>query len=282
MLGALTSLLILAVSARELSDQITTVQIINLRNGISFLIIAVILQIRGWQQIRTTQLTLHFVRNTAHLAAQYAWIVGLASIPIAEVFALEFTGPVWTVIFAALLLGESINRYRIITLIMGFIGALIILRPGFQVIDPAMLFVIFSAMSFSLAHVLTKKLVSGNSALNIIFYMTTIQFLLTLWPTTQVWVLPSPGDWLWILLMGTVSITAHYSFVRAFSLADAMIVIPLDFLRLPLAALVGYLFYQEGLDMFVLLGAIIMFSGNLINIIAEKRKTDLPAQPKPK
>jgi drug/metabolite transporter (DMT)-like permease len=222
----------------------------------------------------------HLVRNISHLIAQYAWIMALAAIPIAEVFALEFTGPVWTVIIASVLLGEQINRYRILTLVMGLIGVLIILRPGFQDPNPALFLVIFSALCFSLANVLTKKLVTTNSPLSIIFHMSVIQFMITAYPSWSAWVSPSPVEWVWLVVMGTVSITAHFCFAKAFSHADAMVVIPMDFLRLPLAAIMGWILYRETMDIFVVIGAVTMFTGNFINITAErKRHTPVTGDP---
>lgn len=270
MMGTLTSLLALAIAARELSDTISTLQMITVRNAVSFLLICLLLSGSGWQQIKTRQPLTHGLRAVSHLVAQYAWIVALAAIPMTEVFALEFTGPVWTVVIASLLLGEQINRFRILTLVLGVIGVVIILRPGFRNPDPAMFIVIFSALCFALANGLTKKLVADNTPLSIIFYVAAIQFLITVIPTGFVWVSPNLREWGLMALMGVVSITAHYSFARAFSYADAMIVIPMDFLRLPLAAIIGWLLYREGLDLFVIVGALIMFTGNFINILAEK------------
>jgi drug/metabolite transporter (DMT)-like permease len=272
MLGTLSSLLMLAIAARELSGTISTLQMITVRNAVGFILICALLQGSGWKQLKTAQPGTHLVRSVSHLIAQYAWIFGLASIPMAEVFALEFSGPVWSVIIASVLLGEKINRFRVLTLVLGIIGVLTILRPGFRNPDPAMFIVIFSAVCFALANVLTKKLVVNNSPLNIIFYVTVIQFMLTVIPTVAIWVVPDTREWLWMIVMGIVAITAHYCFARAFSYADAMVVIPMDFLRLPLAGIMGWLLYQESMDVFVILGALIMFGGNLIGIYTEKRR----------
>ena len=274
MLVTLSSLLMLAIAARELSATISTVQMITVRNAVSFVLICVLLQGSGWAQVKTRQGSLHLVRAVSHLVAQYAWIVALAAIPMTEVFALEFTGPVWTVVIAAVVLGEKINRFRILTLVLGLTGVLIILRPGFQQLYPAHFIVIFSALCFSLANVLTKKLVAKNSPLNIIFYVTSIQFIITVVPAWTAWTTPNPTEWLWMAVMGVVSVTAHYSFAKAFSHADAMVVIPMDFLRLPLAGVVAWILYQENLDPFVIIGAVVMFSGNFINIRAEKKRRD--------
>lgn len=271
MTGTLSSLLMLAIAARELSGTIPTVQMITVRNAVSFLLVCLALQAWGWRQLRTVQPGWHLLRNVSHLVAQYAWIVGLAAIPMAEVFALEFTGPVWTVVIAAVLLGEKINRWRILTLVMGLVGVLIILRPGFRDPDPAMFLVIFSALCFALANVTTKKLIAGNPPLSIIFYMTVIQFALTVIPTAAAWVPPDTREWAWLVVMGVVSITAHFCFARAFAHADAMVVIPMDFLRLPLAAIMGWLLYRESMDLFVIIGALVMFGGNFVNIAAERK-----------
>ncbi len=272
MLGTLSSLLMLAIASRELSATISTLQMITVRNAVGLVLICALLQGSGWKQLKTSQPGTHLVRSISHLIAQYAWIFGLASIPMAEVFALEFSGPVWSVIIASVLLGEKINRFRILTLVLGIIGVLTILRPGFRNPDPAMFIVIFSAVCFALANVLTKKLVVNNSPLSIIFYVTVIQFMITVIPTLAIWVIPDTREWLWMVVMGVVAITAHYCFARAFSYADAMVVIPMDFLRLPLAGIMGWLLYQESMDVFVILGALIMFSGNLIGMYAEKRR----------
>ncbi|MGA0935618.1 MAG: DMT family transporter [Pseudohongiellaceae bacterium] len=280
MIGTLTSLLLMAVAARELSATIPRSQMINVRNIISLVILCVLLQHSGWQQLRTRQPYSHLARSVSHLLAQYAWIFGLASIPMTEVFALEFTGPVWSVLIASVLLVEKINLYRTLTLVLGIIGVLVILRPGFRELDPAMFVVILSALCFALANVLTKRLVAHNTPLSIIFYVCLIQCLLTLLPAWRSWVTPVTVEWAWMAVMGVVSITAHYCFARAFSLADAMVVIPMEFLRLPLAAVLAWFLYREGLDWFVMLGALIMFTGNFMNVLAEKKRlahnNDLP------
>ena len=270
--GALLSLMALAVSARELSAGLDTFQILFLRSLASLLMVALLLRPRGWRRLRSAHPGTHLLRNGAHLTAQYGWIYGIASISLAEVFALEFTAPIWGALIAALLLGERFSRYRLLSLVLGMGGVLIMLRPGFTEIHPAIFVVLGSAFLFALAHVLTKKLVAKETPLAIIFYMSLIHLLLSALPAVLVWTPVPAALWPWVGLMALVSITAHFSLARAFALADAMVVIPLDFLRLPLAAVVGYLFYSEGLDWWVMLGALVMFGGNFINIAAERRR----------
>jgi drug/metabolite transporter (DMT)-like permease len=274
MMVVLFSLVMLAVSAREMSAEMSTIHILFLRSVVSLGLILVFVTRVGPRQLRTSQPGLHFSRNLAHLVAQYAWIYGIASISLAQVIALEFTTPIWTTVIAIIILGESLNRYRVMSLVLGMAGVLIIVRPGVADIHPATLVVLFSAVCFALAHIQTKQIVVKDSPVCVIFYMTLIHLLLSCVPALWTWEWPSASMWPWICTMAVVSITAHFSMAKAFALADAMVVVPMDFLRLPLAALVGYLVYAESMEFLVLVGAAIMFSGNLINIVAERRRVN--------
>lgn len=271
MVGSLFSFSTLAICARELSYELNLSEIIFLRNCISFLIICAILQKKGWGQIATKTFKLHLVRNLTHFAGQYGWLFGIAAIPLAEVFAIEFTVPIWTALWAAILLKEKITRYRFAAIALGIVGVLIIVRPGVALIHPATFAVLGTAISFGLVHITTKRLTPHNSSLNILFYMTLIQLPLSFGFALPNWTTPSDAMWPWLLLMGSAAMAGHYSLTQAFHYADATVVVPMDFLRLPLIALVGFIFYNEGLDWFVLLGALFMLGGNTINIRAEKK-----------
>lgn len=272
MLGALMSLIMLAVSARQLAAHMGIFEILFLRSAASLVLVLPLLRRRGLGQLRSLSLGTHLVRNTAHLGAQFAWITGLASLSLAEVFALEFTGPIWAALIAAFLLGERLTRFRVLSLAMGMIGVLVMVRPGFNEIHPAIFVVLASAVLFALANVLTKKLVVRDSPLSIIFWMTAMHLVMSAAPAALNWTPPTLADLPWVLAMAVVSITAHFCLSKAFAQADAMVVAPLDFLRLPLAAVVGWVLYQEGLDWFVMLGALVMFTGNLVNLWAERRR----------
>jgi drug/metabolite transporter (DMT)-like permease len=152
-------------------------------------------------------------------------------------------------------------------------GMLIILRPGFSVVTPAALAVLGGAVCYALSHTLTRRLAQTDAPVIILFYMTLIQLPLGLVPALRGWVTPTLAMWPWLLTVGVTALSGHYCMARAFALADATVVVPMDFLRLPLIALVGYLFYGEGIDGFVLGGAMVMLSGNVINIRAERMRS---------
>lgn len=272
MLGALVSFATMAVAGRELSAEYTTFQILFFRSVIGVLIIGALVSRSGFTQLKTQRLKSHLVRNLAHFGGQYGWFYGLAFISLAEVIAIEFTTPVWTALFAFFLLGERLTKARITALVLGIFGLLLILRPGAGVLEPAALAVLAGAVGYALTYIQTKSLTTTETPLCILFYMTLMQMPLGMVPALMDWKSPSLEMMPMIILVGTTALSAHYCMTRAFKLVDATVVVPMDFLRLPLIMVVGYLLYQESVDWFVLAGALLMLSGNLVNIRAEQNK----------
>lgn len=270
--GALLSFLAMAVSGRELSAELGTFAILFFRSLIGLIAVSLLLGRSGWHQITLRRLPLQIGRNLAHFAGQFGWFYGIALIPLAEVFAIEFTTPAWTALLAALLLGERLTRARVAAIALGLAGILVILRPGAAMVEPGAIAVLLSAAAYAVAYVLTKKLSDTETPLAIVFYMTLVQLPLGLVPAAFDWVTPSPALWPWLLLVGVAGLTAHYCLARALSLADATVVVPFDFLRLPLAMLVGFLLYAETIEPLVIVGAALIVLGNYVNIRAERRR----------
>lgn len=270
MMGALASFMAMAIGGRELSTEVSTFEILFFRSLVGLVIVSLVLSRSGWGQITKRRLGLHFVRNIGHFGGQFGWFYGIALIPLAQVFAIEFTTPIWTAVLAVMLLGERMTRARVLAVGFGFVGMLIILRPGFAAINPGSLSVLAAAVCYALSYVLTRKLAQTESALAILFYMTVIQLPLGMIPMLAHWVTPSPALWPWLLVVGVTGLSAHYCMTHALRLADATVVVPMDFLRLPLVALIGFAFYGEKLDWIVIAGAAVMLVGNFINILAER------------
>ena len=275
MVGTFVSLISIAVAGREASTEITIFQMLFWRGLVGLGIILLLLRfIGGWQRVRTQKLPIHAARNVVHLGAQYAWFYAVAFIPLAEVFALEFTTPIWTLILAALILGEKITVVRVTAVILGFVGVLIILRPGLSPVGIPQVSALLSALGFAFStYVMTRRLMRTDTPLTMLFWMVLIQTPLALLAGLDAWIWPTGWTWGWIALVGVGSLTAHYCMARALSLADANVVVPMDFFRMPLAAIVGWLAYAEIVDIWVLVGAAIIFGGNYLNVRAENRKT---------
>lgn len=273
MAGALVSFMAMAVSGRELSGFMGTFQILFFRSVVGVITIVLCMGKTGFHHVRTSRFGLHAVRNVVHFGGQLGWFYGIACISLAEVFAIEFTVPVWTAFMARALLKEPLTRSRITAVAFGICGMLVILRPGLSVIHPAALAVLAGAVCYALSHTLTRRLVQSDTPMTVLFYMTLIQLPFGLVLSLGSWIEPSLSLLPWIIGVGVTSLLAHYCMARALTLADATLVVPMDFLRLPLIALVGFLFYNEAIDVFVLVGALIMLTGNYINIRAEQQQS---------
>ena len=263
----------MAVGGRELSVQLSTFQILFFRSVIGVLIVGVFLWRSNWRQILTKHLRVHILRNISHFGGQFGWFYGIAFIPLAEVFALEFTVPVWTAVLAMVLLNEQMNQARAAAIVFGVLGVVLILRPGLAVITPAALAVLGGAFCYALSHTLTRKLARVDTPLTILFYMTALQLPLGFLASIFDWTTPSLEMLPWIIVVGVAALCGHYCMARALAIADAILVVPMDFLRLPLTAVIGFLLYNESLDWLVLAGGAVMFAGNLLNVHSEEKRT---------
>ena len=269
--GAVLSFSAMAVAARELLEHMGAFQVLFVRSVIMLAIVLVIAAQAEPALLRTRRLPLHFVRNVVHFAGQYCWVFALGALPLATVFAIEFTMPVWTAILAALLLKERLTRNRIVMLVMGLAGVLLILRPGFGFFHPAALVALAASFFYAGNMIATKRLSSTDSPLAVLLWMSVIQTPLALVTAIPQWVAPPAPDLGWMAVMGVGSYTAHYCMTRAFKLADATVAVPIDFTRLPLIAVVGALFYAEPLDPMIFVGAAVIFAGTYTTLRRETR-----------
>jgi len=278
MLGALLSFTAMAIAGRQLSTELTTFQILFFRSLFGLLVVAAVLHRSGWTQAKTRKFGTHLIRNVVHYGGQYGWFYGIALIPLSEVFAIEFTVPIWTAILATIVLGERMNALRAVAIALGFVGILVILRPGVASVSPGALAVLGGTVGYAMSHVLTKRLSATETPLTILFYMTVIQLPLGLLPALHGWVWPSAASWPWVCVIAVTSLSAHYCMTRAFKLADASVVVPMDFLRLPLIAVVGFVFYGEALKIWVLVGAVIVFTATWLNLKSARRVKTVRSQ----
>ena len=270
--GAMLSFAAMAVAARELLRTMGGFETLFLRSLVSFVLVLALLPRFGLGVLRTRRFGLHVLRNVLHFGGQYAWVYAIAMLPLATVFAIEFTMPVWTAVLAIPILGERLNRGRTVMLVLGLAGILIILKPGFAVVRPAAFAMLAGSFAYASMNVATKRLAENDSAIAILFYMSAIQLPLGLVPALAQWVTPGIADLPWILAIGAAGLSSHYCLTRALRIADATLVVPIDFLRLPLIAVVGAMFYGERIELSIMLGAAVIFAGTYYSIRRESRK----------
>ncbi|TMH68613.1 MAG: DMT family transporter [Betaproteobacteria bacterium] len=271
MLGAVLSFAAMAVAVRELQRHMGSFEILLLRSIVMLAIVGVMIAKSGTAAVRTQRLGLHVLRNTLHFAGQYFWVYSIGALALATVFAIEFTMPVWTALLAAMFLGERLNQGRIVQLVLGLAGVLIILRPGAGFFQLAALVMILGSMCYAATMVCTKRLSATDSPLAVLLWMSVVQMPIALVAAATQWTAPLAVDAPWILAIGTGSFTAHYCMTRAMTLADATVVVPIDFIRLPLIAVVGALFYAEPFDPMVIVGAAVIFVGTYYSLSRDKR-----------
>jgi len=270
--GSLLSLAAMAIGGRELAGDLTTFQIMFWRSLVSLTLISLALTHSGWGQVRTASFKVHAIRSVTHFGAQFCWFFAIAVIPLVEVFALEFTSPIWLAAMAAIFLGERLTPARILAVVLGFVGVLVILQPGMSAIGLGSLAALGSAIGYAATHVTTRLLAQRDTALCVLFYMTAIQMPLGLAAALTDWRWPAVETWPWIVLVGLASMSAHYTLTRAMSLIEATVAGPMGFLRLPLIAAVGYLFYGEALEIAVIIGALLICSGIFLNLRDAERR----------
>ena len=266
---ALASFSVMAVAGREVAGALDTFELMTWRSVIGALVVTGFAAAKGHLgTVRTRHLRLHLLRNISHFTGQNLWFYGVATIPLAQVFAFEFTTPIWVALLAPLFLGEELTPRRLAAVTLGFLGILVVARPGLSPLGPGHLAAALSAVGFAGSVLATKGLSRHDRVLTILFWMTWMQLGFGL--MTAGWdgriTVPDGATLPWVVVVGVGGLTAHLSLTTALSLAPASIVAPMDFLRLPLIALVGALAYGEPLELAVFVGALLIFIANLVNL----------------
>jgi drug/metabolite transporter (DMT)-like permease len=277
MLGAIFSFTTMAIAGRELGAGFDTFEIMLYRSAIGLMIVLVLVYATGtFRQIGIREWRTHFIRNVFHFAGQNLWFYAVTVIPLAQVFALEFTSPLWVILLSPFLLGERLTLIRVIAALMGFIGILIVARPDIGSLHPGILAAASCAIFFALTYVFTKRLTRTESIAAIMLYLSALQLIFGLISAGYDGdiALPNITDLPLLGLVAACGLLAHFCITKALTIAPATIVAPLDFVRLPIIAIAAMVIYNEAIDIWVFVGASIIFAGNYLNIWVETRKRE--------
>lgn len=280
MAASIASFLTMSVAGRETASVLSVFQVLEMRSVIGFLmLLPLVYAAGGLPAMRTQRPWLHISRNVVHYIGQFGWLYALMLIPLAELISIEFTTPIWTALLAVTFLGEKLTRPRITAIVLGLVGVLIIVRPGVQAIQTGHLVMLGGAVLFGISMVMVKSLTRTDNVVRIIFWMLIIQSAIGLVPAIYLWKAPPPDVWPWILVIAFTGTSSHFCLARALSYADATLVSPIDFLRLPLSALLGWLVYHEQIDVWTAAGAVLILSGNLLNLRGKAGREAEPVTP---
>ena len=267
MAGWLALMLILTVAGRETTRELNVFQIMEVRSVLGLCMLYPLIRMSGgFATLRTARPLQHLSRNLIHYGAQLGWFFALTLIPIGQVVSIEFTMPIWTAILAAAFLGERMTVWKSAAIMLGIVGVIVIVRPSTGEINPGQLIALAAAVGFGISIAMVKSLTRTENTLAIIFWMLVVQSVAGFFPSIYVWVWPSAWAWGWIVVIAGCGTFSHYCMARAMLYADATVVIPMDFLRVPLSAAAGWVIYSERLDMFTVLGAALILTGNLLNL----------------
>ena len=274
MLGAMISFTLMAISGRSLADKLDTFEIMTYRSFIGIAIVLLIAYRAGTLgEVRTRYLKLHIIRNIFHFSGQNLWFFAILYVPLSQMFVFEFSTPLWVAVCAPLVLGERLTLIRFMAAAMGFFGILVVARPDFSDVNPAIIAAALCAVGFAGAILATKILTRTETITAILFWLTVLHavFGVICAGYDGVMDIPRGSEWLWVFIIGICGLCAHFCITTALQLAPATIVTPFEFLRLPLITFVGVVLYGEKLEWLVFLGAFIVLLANIMNIRAETR-----------
>ncbi|MEM8849901.1 MAG: DMT family transporter [Pseudomonadota bacterium] len=275
MVGAIASFTSMAVAGRAVSFQLDTFEIMLYRSCVGIVIVlAVGLVTGGLRTVTTRNLPLQTLRNLAHFTGQNLWFLAITLAPLAQVFALEFTSPLWVLLLAPLILGERVRPIQYAVAAIGFGGVLIVAQPFSGNLSVGLIWAGLAAFFFALTNLLTRKLTRNETVIGILFWLTVLQLvfgILCAGIDGDIAV-PDATTAPWLILIGLAGLCAHWCLTNALTLAPASVVMPVDFLRLPLIAVIGALAYNEALDPWVLLGGAVVFGAAWANLSLTARR----------
>ncbi len=269
MLGSIASFSIMAIAVRALGTTYDTFEVLTYRSAISMVLVVAGAAVLGrLQDIRANRIQRHLVRNILHFTGQNLWFYAMMTVPLAQVFALEFTSPIWVILLSPLVFGERLTAPRLIAAAFGFAGIILVTRPDFGTMNTGTLAAIACGFFFAATALMTKSLTRAETIVSILFWLTVMQFCfgLIIAGYDGDMIPPNAQTLPWLALIGLTGVTAHLSLTSALSLAPASFVFPIDFIRLPLIAFVGAWAYGEAIDPFVIAGGAVIFAGNWINL----------------
>jgi drug/metabolite transporter (DMT)-like permease len=274
MSGALLAFSATAIAVRALAPAFSIFEMLAVRNaaGVLILLVLALAKPELRPSLKPRRFKLHLMRNVLHFAGTDGWAFGLTLLPLATVFALEFTTPAWVALLAIPLLKETMTRGRLVAVVLGFIGILVILRPGVETLQPASLLMLGVAFSFALVAIMTKRLTMTESTFSILFFMNLMQLPMNLAGVGRAfWLHVQAAHALPLVGICAGGLLSHYCLTNAYRQGDATMVVPLDFLRIPLIALVGWQLYGEALDPYVFVGSGCIIAGILYSLRREAK-----------
>ena len=268
MLGAVVTLVFLAVAGRAAGQGHDTFELMLWRSIAGLVILLAYLVLTGrLREITFNRMGLLTLRNIAHFTAQNLWFYAIMVLPLAQVFALEFTMPIWAMLLAPLIVNEKITRKGLWLTLLGFAGVVIVTQP-FGHLDPALVIAGLSAVGFATSLLLTRRLTKDVGVVAIMFWLHVMQGIMAVICAGidgQI-ALPNAQTFWPLVMLGALGLAGHACLTNAVKLAPAQYVMPIDYLRLPFAIFLGWAIYSEEINLWVYLGSALILLANYLNL----------------
>ncbi|HMB76605.1 MAG TPA: DMT family transporter [Kiloniellaceae bacterium] len=275
--GLLNTVMLSAI--KQLSEELHAFEIAFFRCLVGFMVLLpMVWQTGGVMVLRTKRIGRHVLRSALNAGGMllFFWAISLA--PLATVSAIGFASPLFAALLAIPILGEKVGLRRWSGLIIGFIGTIIILRPGAGIVDLGALLALFSSILWAGAMITIKQLTSTETPLSITTWASLFVGIFCLGPAVYVWQWPTAEQCIWLALIGTLGSAIQFCFAKAFSLADTTVVLPFDFLKLVWASLFGFVLFAEIPDPWVWVGGTIIFASAVYVAYRERVKRQSQSQ----
>lgn len=262
---ALAALLFTIVTAmlRPVADDIPPIQLLFFRCFFSALLLLPFLVRSGWGVMRRRTLGLYVLRAVLMFASMLFWIYSVVELPLAEATALTFTAPLFATMLAVAVLSEHVGTRRWGAVVVGFLGALIIIRPGFAVLNMGVVYVLLNAATWAGAIVLARILSRGDDPIVIVASMFVLAAPMAFVPALFVWQAPSMTSLILLVAIAVLGLLGHIAATRALAVAETSVVVPVEYLQLPLSALAGFILFAEVPDIYTPIGAAIIIAAVL-------------------
>ncbi len=256
---------------RELSSRYGLFELLFVRSLFGLIFVLLLVWPAGLRSLRTHRPMLQVIRGLIGFAAMYLWFFSVSNIPLAQATAINFSAPVFAAVLIALFLGERMRARRWTATALGFVGMLIVLRPGFADFSVAVAAALCASVLMAIGATVVKVVARTDHPNAVVLYVPLFLSVFAVVPALLDWIPPTAGDLLWMALLGLVGTLAHHCWVRAFAVTEATAVLPYDFVRLPMMALAGYVLYSEIPDVWTWLGAAVILGSSVYMAHRESR-----------
>lgn len=283
MLGSTVFFAFMVIAIKLASESLHTFEVAFFRNFFGMLATLPLLMRHGVGILKTDQLPRYVFRCVIGVVSMFCGFWAIGHLPLAQAVSLSYSSPLFVTIFAVFWLGEQVRARRWAAVAIGFVGVLVIVRPGTEGFTAGTLVAVAAAVLSGLVAIQIKQLSNTEPADRIVIYTTLLWVPMSLLPAVAVWQWPQGITWLWVVAAGALGTGGHMLWTRALKLGEVSALTPISFMQLPIVAVLGWLLFDQGVDHWTLTGAAIILAANAYiahreAVLARRAATEAPVE----